>query len=49
MDLADIGCCDERRLELPQDRVQWRAMLLAVLSIWDSYKRLRWSVSKLDN
>jgi hypothetical protein len=31
MDLREIGCEDGRWKELAQDRVQWRALILAVL------------------
>ena len=30
MDLMEIGCEDERWMELAQDRVQWWAFVLAV-------------------
>jgi hypothetical protein len=30
MDLKEIGCEDGRWMELAQDRVQWRALVLAV-------------------
>jgi len=33
MDLKKIGCEDGRWMELAQDRVQWWALLLAVLNI----------------
>ena len=33
MDLAEIGCEDGRWMELAQDRVQWWALVLAVLNI----------------
>jgi hypothetical protein len=35
MDLREIGCADGRWMELAQDRVQWRALILAVLNIRD--------------
>ena len=31
MDLMEIGCEDGRWMELAQDRVQWWALVLAVL------------------
>jgi hypothetical protein len=33
MDLRDTGCEDGRWTELAQDRVQWRALVLAVLNL----------------
>jgi uncharacterized protein with HEPN domain len=33
MDLREIGCEDGRWMELAQDRVQWRAFVLAVLNL----------------
>jgi len=33
MDLREIGCEDGRWMELAQDRVQWQALLLAVLNL----------------
>jgi hypothetical protein len=33
MDLREIGCEDGRWIELAQDRVQWRALVLAVLNL----------------
>jgi hypothetical protein len=33
MDLREIGCEDGRWMELAQDRVQWRALVLAVLKL----------------
>jgi hypothetical protein len=33
MNLKDNGCEDVTRLELAQRRVQWRALVLAVLSL----------------
>jgi hypothetical protein len=33
MDLREIGCGDGRWIELAQDRVQWRALVLAVLNL----------------
>jgi hypothetical protein len=33
MDLREIGCEDGRWMELAQDRVQWRALVLAVLNL----------------
>jgi hypothetical protein len=32
MDLMEIGCKDERWMELAQDRVQWWGLVLAVLN-----------------
>jgi hypothetical protein len=32
MGLREIGCEDERRMELVQDRVQWRALKSAVIN-----------------
>ena len=32
MDLMEIGCEDGRWMELAQDRVQWWALVLAVLN-----------------
>jgi hypothetical protein len=34
MDLREIGFDDRRWMELAQDRVQWRALVLAVFSLW---------------
>ena len=31
MDLREIGCEDGRWMELAQDRVQWRALVLTVM------------------
>jgi hypothetical protein len=33
MDLSEIGCEDVRWMELDQDRVQWQALVLAVLDL----------------
>jgi hypothetical protein len=33
MDLRETGCEDGKWLELVQDRVQWRALVLAVLNL----------------
>jgi hypothetical protein len=33
MDVREIGCEDGRWMELAQDRVQWRALVLAVLNL----------------
>jgi hypothetical protein len=33
MDLREMGCEDGRWMELAQDRVQWRAFVLAVLNL----------------
>jgi hypothetical protein len=33
MDLREMGCEDGRWMELAQDRVQWRALVLAVLNL----------------
>ena len=33
MDLREIGCGDGRWMELAQDRVQWQALVLAVLNL----------------
>jgi hypothetical protein len=33
MDLREIGCEDGRWMELAQDRVQWRDLVLAVLNL----------------
>jgi hypothetical protein len=33
MDLRKIGCEDGRWMELTQDRVQWRALVSAVLNL----------------
>jgi hypothetical protein len=33
MDLREIGCEDGRWMELAQDPVQWRALVLAVLNL----------------
>jgi len=34
MDLREICCEDGRWMELAQDRVQWQALLLAVLNLY---------------
>jgi hypothetical protein len=34
MDFTDMGCEDGNWMELAQDRVQWRALVLAVLNLW---------------
>jgi hypothetical protein len=33
MDLREMGCEDGRWIELAQDRVQWQALILAVLNL----------------
>ena len=33
MDVGEIGCEDGRWMELAQDRVQWQALVLAVLNL----------------
>jgi hypothetical protein len=33
MDLREMGCEDGRWMKLAQDRVQWRALALAVLNL----------------
>jgi hypothetical protein len=33
MDLIEMGCEDGRWMELAQDRVQWQALVLAVLNL----------------
>jgi hypothetical protein len=33
MDLSEIGYEEEKWMELAQDRVQWRALVLAVLNL----------------
>jgi hypothetical protein len=33
VDLRETGCEDGRLMELAQDRVQWRALVLAVLNL----------------
>jgi hypothetical protein len=33
MDLKEIGCEDVRWMELAQDLVQWRVLVLAVLNL----------------
>ena len=33
MDVREIGCEDGRWMELAQDRVQWQALVLAVLNL----------------
>jgi hypothetical protein len=33
MDLVKRGCGDQRTVEVAQDRVQWRALVLAVLNL----------------
>ena len=33
MDLREIGCGDGRWMELAEDRVQWQALVLAVLKL----------------
>jgi hypothetical protein len=33
MDLMEIGCEDGRLVELAQDRVQWRTLVLAMLNL----------------
>jgi len=33
MDLREVGCEDGKWMELAQDRVQWQALLLAVLNL----------------
>jgi hypothetical protein len=35
MDLREIGCENGRWMELAQDRVQWRALIVAVLNLRD--------------
>jgi len=32
MDVGEIGCEEGRWMELPQDRVQWQALVLSVLN-----------------
>jgi hypothetical protein len=39
MDVKEIGCEDVSCMELAQDRVQWRALVLAVLNVLGSAKR----------
>jgi hypothetical protein len=34
IDLREVGCEDGRWMELAQDCVQWRALVLAVLNLW---------------
>jgi hypothetical protein len=34
MDLRETGCEDKRWMELAQNRVQWQALVLAVLNLW---------------
>jgi hypothetical protein len=34
VDLRDMGCVNGRWIDLAQDRVQWRALVLAVLNLW---------------
>jgi hypothetical protein len=33
VDLAEMGCEDGRWMELAQDRVQWRVLVLAVVEL----------------
>ena len=37
MDLREIGFEDGRWMELAEDRVQWRALVLAVLNIYQTH------------
>jgi hypothetical protein len=39
-DLREIGCEDGRWMELSQDRVQWRALLLAMFTVWAQLREL---------
>jgi hypothetical protein len=34
MDLRELGWVDGSWMKLAQDRVQWRALVLAVLNLW---------------
>jgi hypothetical protein len=34
MGLREIGCEDGRWMELAEDRVHWRDLVLAVLTLW---------------
>jgi hypothetical protein len=36
MDLREICCEDGRWMELAQDRVQWRALVLAMIAIYNA-------------
>jgi hypothetical protein len=47
MDLREMGCEDGRWMELAQDRVQWRALLLAVLNLRVLLPE-SWLISKMD-
>jgi hypothetical protein len=45
MDFREIGCEDGRWMELAEDRVQWRALLLAVFccGVCEAFEeRLQW-------
>jgi hypothetical protein len=33
LDLREVGCKDMSWMELPEDRVQWRALELAILNL----------------
>jgi hypothetical protein len=33
MDLKEMGCEDGRWMELAQDRIQWRSLVLAVFNL----------------
>jgi hypothetical protein len=39
-DLMEIECEDWRWMKLAQDRIQWWALTLAVLSLWGSVTRV---------
>lgn len=39
VDLREVGCEDGRRMEVAQDRVQRRALVLALLNAWGSVTR----------
>jgi hypothetical protein len=43
MDLREIGCEDDKWMELAQDRVQWRVLVLAVLNLGFCYQRVSYS------
>jgi len=47
MDLWEIGCEDGRWMELAQDRVQWQALVLAVLKLLVLLPE-SWLISKMD-
>jgi len=44
MDLMEIGCEDGRLVELAQDRVQWRTLVLAMLNLGVLLPDITWLV-----